>query len=566
MSLTVIAIVVLAAFGTAYLVYGRILARGFKLDDAATTPAHEMNDGVDYAPTAPGMLAAQHFSAITAAGPIVGPIFAGMMFGWLPALLWIVLGCIFIGAVHDFSALVASVRHKARSVAEVMREHTSGRAFYVFLTFIWLSLMYVIVAFTDLTARAFVSDSYGPGVASSSGMYLLLAFILGVAFKYKLPSVPATLIFVPILFFIVWFGQKIPVTAPDLAVFGAPAGLAGDKLSFLHRHHFWELAILCYCALASVVPLWALLQPRGFLGGWFLYVAIVAGLLGIIVGPLVFTTGFSITWPAFVGWGSGAKFLFPFLFVTIACGACSGFHGIVCSGTTSKQIDREGHARPVGYGAMLGEGVVAVISLATVMVLAPGTKGAPDDIYARGIANFLRLFRIPTDFAISFGTLAFATFIFDTLDVCTRLGRQIFTELSGMKGHTGRIIGTVFTLAIPGYFLMTATGEAWKTYWLVFGTSNQLLAGLTLLGITVWLLQSKKRAWFVGLPMVFLIITTMTSLVLFMKEGFTAGASLQTKQAAVVAAVLFVLAAWLVVEAILATKRAYAGSGDPQHA
>ncbi|MEK7468403.1 MAG: carbon starvation CstA family protein [Planctomycetota bacterium] len=550
MSLTVITLAVLAAFGGAYLVYSRLLAQTFALDDATLTPAHELNDGVDYCPTSQGMLAAQHFSAITAAGPIVGPITAGLMFGWVPALLWIVLGCIFIGAVHDFSALVASVRHKARSVAEVMREHTSGRAYYVFLSFIWLSLMYVIVAFTDLTAKAFLAKdpvlgAIGPGVASSSVMYLALAFVLGVCFKKGLKTLPATLVFVPLLFAIVWLGQKLPISLP---AFGS-----------LGQHRAWELLILVYCGFASVAPLWSLLQPRGFLGGWFLYVTIGAGLVGLVFGSFFFSQGFTTTYPMFLGWGSGTKFLFPFLFVTIACGACSGFHGIVCSGTTSKQIDKEGHVRAVGYGSMLGEGVVALISLACVMILAKGYKGTPDAIYAKGIANFLRIFGIPAGIAVSFGTLAFATFIFDTLDVCTRLGRQIFAELFGIQGNLGRFLGTVVTLGIPAYFLMGATGDAWKTYWLVFGTSNQLLAGLTLLGITVWLMQSKKSAWFVALPMVFLIVTTMTSLVLFMKDAFAANANLQSRQVGVVAAVLLVLSLWLVVEAAMAMTKAASG-------
>jgi carbon starvation protein len=548
-SLTVITLFVLAAFGGAYVVYSRLLVRTFSLDDATRTPAHELNDGVDYCPTPQGMLAAQHFSAITAAGPIVGPITAGLMFGWLPALLWIVLGCIFIGAVHDFSALVASVRHKARSVAEVMREHTSGRAYYVFLTFIWLSLMYVVVAFTDLTAKAFLAKDaalgdIGPGVASSSVMYLALAFVLGVCLKKGLKTLPATLIFIPLLFASVWFGQKLPINL----------GACGS----LGPHRTWELLILVYCGFASVAPLWALLQPRGFLGGWFLYVTIGAGLVGLLFGSFIFKDGFSATYPMFLGWGTGAKFLFPFLFVTIACGACSGFHGIVCSGTTSKQIDKEGHVRAVGYGSMLGEGVVAVISLACVMILAKGFKGTPDAIYAKGIANFLRIFGIPTGLAVSYGTLAFATFIFDTLDVCTRLGRQIFSELFGITGNLGRFLGTVVTLGIPAYFLMGATGDAWKTYWLVFGTSNQLLAGLTLLGITVWLIQSKKSAWFVALPMVFLIATTMTSLVMFMKDAFATGANLQARQVGVVAGILLVLSVWLVVEATLAMTKAAA--------
>ena len=212
---------------------------------------------------------------------------------------------------------------------------------------------------------------------------------------------------------------------------------------------------------------------------------------------------------------------------------------------------------------MLGEGVVAVISLSTVMVLAknPGTR--PEVVYAEGMANFLRIFRIPHGFATSFGTLAFATFIFDTLDVCTRLGRQIAAELLGLSGRTGRVVGTIATLSLPTFLLLNAKGSAWLTYWFVFGTSNQLLAGLTLLGITVWLLQAGKSAWFVALPMAFLIITTMTSLVLFMKDALAPAASPATRQVGVVAVVLFVLASWLVVEAVMAIRRVSSKREEP---
>jgi carbon starvation protein len=272
------------------------------------------------------------------------------------------------------------------------------------------------------------------------------------------------------------------------------------------------LLILAYCFVASLVPVWSLLQPRGYLGGFVLYLALAVGVVGIFFG------GFEVTAPAFDGsrplFGLEGS-LFPFLFVTIACGACSGFHGLVCSGTTSKQIAKETHCRPIGYGGMLLEGFVALIALATVMIAVPGaTAAGPAQTYADGLARF---FTVLTGeqallFATVFGAMAFSTFVFDTLDVATRLGRYLLQELFRWEGRAAALFATALTVGAPAACLLGAGRGGWREFWVLFGTTNQLLAALTLLGITVWLKRRGKRAWFVIAPMVFVFAITLWSL------------------------------------------------------
>lgn len=552
--------VVLVLFVGAFFLYGKLLARRYALDDHAVTPARTMEDGVDYVPTPKLYLLSQHFSAISAAGPIVGPIAAALYFGWVPAILWIVVGCIFIGAMHDFAALVGSVRHHARSVAEIVREHMSKRAGVLFQLFVYLALIYIIVAFTDVTARAFVDDLElgdgtlvkGGGVATASLLYLVLGVGLGVALRFKMPLWLATVIFVPAVGVVIWFGQLAPLVLPAM-------GSVSPVLA-------WDYLILVYCAIASVIPVWALLQPRGYLGGYFLYGMIIASFIGILLG------GMEIQYPAFLGLEHAkAGPLFPMLFVTIACGACSGFHGIVCSGTTSKQLDKEGDAHVVGYGGMLLEGVVAVIALITVMVLVPGSKAAgegPNLIFARGIGNFLGVLGVEPRFAVSFGLLAFATFVYDTLDVATRLGRHIVQELTGLKGRFQGMLATLVTLALPALFMSAKMTDAqgapipaWRVFWGVFGTSNQLLAALTLLGLTVWLARTGRRtaAWLAGVPMLFMLAMTTWSLVIMLSRWFTAGR--WSDPVGWVAILLSILAGLLVIEAVASLTRKHGGTG-----
>ncbi|MBI3321991.1 MAG: carbon starvation protein A [Candidatus Omnitrophica bacterium] len=514
MNLFLVALLACALFLSAYAGYGRLLARWLALNPHRTTPACEFNDGVDYVPAKAPLLLGQHFSAIAAAGPIVGPILAALWFGWLPALLWIVLGAIFFGAVHDFSSLVGSVRNRARSIVELVHDLLGPKAHALFMGFVWLSLMYVIIAFTDLTSSSFVEPSFGGGVASSSLLYLLVAIAMGLClYKGRMPLRLATTIFLPIVGLVIWFGQAVPLTLPSTWP--------------MRPQLIWNGIILTYCFIASVIPLWILLQPRGYLGGFFPDVTLAAGIIGLFRG------GDRIQYPAFLGWTSRQGFpLFPMLFVTVACGACSGFHGIVSSGTTSKQIANESDCRVVGYGGMLLEGLVAVVALATVMLLAPSDPAAqqsPDRIYASGLSHFVERFGVNREFARSFALLAFATFIYDTLDVATRLGRYVFQELTGWKHRWGGVVSTLATLALPAlsvsWTVHDASGAvipAWKLFWTLFGTSNQLLAALTLLTLTVWLKRS-ERPWLVSaLPAGFMVVITCWSLMLTIQPWLAA--------------------------------------------
>jgi len=579
-----------ALLSVAYWTYGPILVRLLKLDPQKTTPAVELRDDVDYSPLAPNELLSQHFSAIAAAGPIVGPILAGVMFGWLPALIWILVGSILIGGVHDFTALVASIRHKALSIAEVVREHMSRRAFVLFLSFVWLALVYIIVAFTDITAASFIGTQTlengdkvsGAGIASSSLMYLALPIIMGLAMRYgKLSVNKATLIFLPLVGLSIWAGQYLPFDLKDvLKLFVANPD---DKLA----HKTWDVLLLGYCCIASVVPMWLLLQPRGHLGGYFLYVALGAGAIGLLLGSP------SIEYPAFTGWTTAkGETLFPVLFITIACGACSGFHSLIASGTTSKQLRVETDAKLIGYGAMLLEAMVAIVSLSCVMILtkdAPLLKGTPNLIYAQGIGSLLEKFaaaargvgipiQLSAQLVVSFALMAFTTFVYDTLDVCTRLGRYIIQELTGMKDAKGRWLGTLLTAGVPAFFVMQTLNGAdgkpqplWRIFWALFGASNQLLAALTLLGVTVWLWRTRRQVWVLfvtGIPTL-LMYTMSTWALVKMILGYLKQLDAPNPQNITyillgISTLLVVLAAAMLVEAVIALTRDDREKPEPQ--
>lgn len=550
MQLTLIAVAFLALIAVAYRFYGSWIARQMRLDPGAATPAHALEDGVDYVPTKPFYLFGQHFAAIAAAGPIAGPIIACQAFGWLPCLLWIGLGVVLIGAVHDFMALTASVRHGARSIAEVTREHLGARAGAAMMGFIWLALVYVVVAFADITAGSFVTGveelaaanvTFHPGgaVAAASIFYLGLAVLMGLVQRFFNPPLwLITIIFVPATFGAVWMGTRFSTL-------------------FLLDAKMWALLILAYCCVASMVPVWSLLQPRGYLGGFVLYFALALGVVGIFAG------GYEIRQPAFKAFDAGGAtgLLFPFLFVTIACGACSGFHGLVCSGTTSKQIDREPHIQAVGFGGMLAEGFVALIAMVTVMIVAQSDLAGlkPGTIYGNGIGGFLTILigEKYRNFAITFGAMAFSTFVFDTLDVCTRLGRYIVQELFGWTSRLGAWVGTFITIALPVYFIAFAPAGSWVKFWTLFGASNQLLAALTLLAISVWLHQRRQKLAFALVPMVFVLVTTLYALGRMTIGNFRAaqksGAGVDLVNG-VSSGVLIVLALYLVIRALAAVR------------
>ncbi len=545
MQLTVLALAFLVLLWIGYRLYGGFVARRIGLDDARRTPAHEKRDGVDYEPTPPFYLFAQHFSAIAAAGPIAGPILACQGFGWLPCLLWIGIGVVFIGAVHDFTTLIGSVRHGGCSIAEIARERLGSPAGRAMMAFIWIALVYVIVAFTDITAGSFARGTeelegggvkFHPGgaVAAASVFYLGLSIVLGIVQKFAKPPLwLVTVIFVPATFAASWLGTHVS----DWLVFGPVE---------------WGLLILLYCAVASVLPVWALLQPRGYLGGFVLYTALALGVLGILFG------GYEIQQPAFKAWDTGksAGTLFPFLFVTIACGACSGFHGLVCSGTTSKQIDRESHTRAVGYGAMLAEAFVALIALVTVVIFTQdrlvdvaGKPLKPGTIYGNGIGEFMTILvgRDNLAFAITFGAMAFSTFVFDTLDVATRLGRYLIQELTGWKHLGGAVFGTVATIVPAAAFLVYGGEGSYLRFWTLFGASNQLLAALSLISIAVWLRAEGKSSVFVLVPAAFVLTITLWALVEVARVNLVESTGFDVKLANGLSALaLLALAAYLV--------------------
>ena len=545
MSIAVIAAVFIVLISTAYFSYGRWISGLLALDNKRTTPAHKVNDGEDFVPTKSFYLFGQHFSAIAAAGPIAGPIAACLAFGWLPCLLWIALGVVLIGSVHDFMSLAASVRHGACSIAEVAKERISSPAGRAMMAFIWIALVYVIVAFADITAGSFVSAvdeikgvkvNFNPGgaVASASVFYLLLSLVMGITQRFfKPPLWLLTAVFVPATFTVVWMGTQFS----ELFSFDAKT---------------WVLLICGYCFFASLCPVWLLLQPRGYLGGFVLYSALAVGLIGVFFG------GYTIQQPAFKGWNVGGLTgaLFPFLFVTIACGACSGFHGLVCSGTTSKQIDKESDMHAIGYGAMLAEGLVAVLALSTVMVMsADDLRGLkPGTIYGNGLGEFLTLIigKENLPFAITFGAMAFSTFVFDTIDVATRLGRYLIQELTGLKTLFGATLATLVTVGAPALVLSMAGEGSWIKFWTLFGASNQLLAALTLLSVTMWLKQSGKRVAFTVVPLIFVLVITLWALISIsyasyqQAAGFDASLLNSIFSAALIGLALFVTGQFLI--------------------
>ncbi|MDD5505924.1 MAG: carbon starvation protein A [Candidatus Omnitrophica bacterium] len=528
---TIIFIMAGLFFGLGYLKYGKFLARFFELNDRNPPPSQTMYDAVDYVPAPAPVLFGHHFSSIAGAGPVLGPIIAGLAFGWLPVWLWVVIGSIFIGGVHDLSSLVISIRNRGKSIAEIANTYMSSRAYRLMLVFIWLTLVYVLTVFTDLTAVAFKADG---GVAASSVFFIILAMGFGISiYRLKVPLAWATGIFVALLFFCVWLGQRLPLN--NIPV------LFGSSVKT------WNIVLIIYCFISSVTPVWILLQPRDYLSSFLLYGSILGGFLGILFG------GYALKYPAFTGWvSSDAGPMFPLLFVTVACGAISGFHSIVASGTSSKQIKKETHVLPIGYGAMLVEGLVAIIALSTIMMIGKDNslvKEAPLAIYGAGMAKFLSILGIPEKYGNSFGILALSTFILTTLDTATRLGRYIFQEFFSMEGKNSRYIATLATLCLPAIFVLLNLKDAggnivpaWKIIWPVFGATNQLLAGLALMVVGVWLKKKGKSIWFVVLPMVFMLGMTLWALIIVILQykfsllGFIGG-------------ILLFLSAFLVLEA-----------------
>jgi len=546
--LTLILVLCTVWFLLGYLIYGRMLRTWFGLDNANPPPAVTMYDGVDYCPARTPVLFGHHFSSIAGAGPIVGPILAGVYFGWGPALAWILLGAVLIGGVHDMGALIASIRHRALSVAEVARETISPAAQRLFLLFIWLALILVLACFIDLTAKTFLTKTAeldGGSVATSSGLYILLALAFGlVMYRFKVRLARASLVFVPLVFAGIYIGLKAPLPEPALSF----AGLDASRT--------YVLILVVYCFVASLAPVWVLLQPRDYLSSYLLFTCLLAGGAGILFGTP------AVAYPFFCGFSHDqAGPLFPFLFILIACGACSGFHSIVASGTTAKQVTRETDACRVGYGGMLLEGVLAVLALATVMVVSKGSPDldhSPTVVFASGLGRFTEVLGIPLSLGIAFGLLAISTFLLATLDTCTRLSRFILEEMVGSRTTLMKWLATLVTLLVPVILLNTrVTGSdgsaipAYRLIWPLFGATNQLLGGLALLTVTLWLRSIGRPAWFTGIPCIFMILMTMTALVFKITDVLTRDLGrVQNAFQAGYCGFLLLLACFMVVEAI----------------
>ncbi len=498
----------------AYRFYGKFLTDRCKLNDDQITPAVEKEDGVDFSPTRASVLFGHHFSSIAGAGPIVGPILAAMYFGWGPTWVWILVGAILVGGVHDFGSTLMSVRNGGRSIADTMRGLVGEGAGKLFMIFVILALVYVIIVFLDLTANTFAKQ---PAVATASGWFISVAIIFGFLMRSgKFTLGQLALIFFPLTFAGLAVGHYFPMVELDKSL--------------------WIWLTLGYCFVAAVLPVGLLLQPRDFLSAGFLYAILGIGLIGMLF------SGETIQMPAFSGWESDKLgMLVPFLFITVACGACSGFHSIVSSGTTSKQIKKESDVRRISYGSMLIEGVLAVFAMGCVAVLTMGEReagGTPVGIFAAGAAKFFGAVGIPTNLGAEFAMLAISTFLLTTLDTCTRLTRFLIEELFSWRNEASRYLGTAIALALPCLLVFQqfpgADGTlqpAWKAIWPLFGATNQLLAALALLTFVVFLKASRVGYGFALLPAVVMIVMPMTALALMVQKfglstllGGTAGA------------------------------------------
>ncbi|MDI1324608.1 MAG: carbon starvation CstA family protein [Algoriphagus sp.] len=519
----------------AYRIYGTYVYKKFGLNDDKPAPSHEFQDGIDYEPSKPIVVLGHHFASIAGAGPIVGPIIA-VTFGWIPAVIWILAGGIFFGAVHDLGSMAASLRTEGKSIGVIIRNLIGIRGKQLFILFSFSTLILVIGVFSDIIAKTFVAN---PGVASASISFIFLAIAFGWANKIvgdkKVPFLILTAIGIILMYFFVYLGMKVP---------------------FDMSYEFWILALLGYAFLASVTPVSFLLQPRDYLNSYLLYGMIIAAVLGVMVAnpEIKMSNEVHIS-------DENLGYVFPVLFVTIACGAISGFHSLVASGTTSKQLDKVSDAKVVGFGGMLIESFLAIISVGAVIVLSRseyidrlGTDG-PVSLFSTGIGGMISTLGIPEQFAVGFVALTVSAFALTTLDTCTRLARftlqEYFEDMPQPAAQfvaKNRYIST--TLVVILSILLLASGE-FSTLWPIFGSANQLLAALALLTIAVWLIKKKINALFVTIPMFFMFTVTLASLGLFAWKNFQD----EVYVLSLIASLLFVLAISLMVLASQSLKK-----------
>ncbi|PJI08660.1 MULTISPECIES: carbon starvation CstA family protein [Clostridium] len=495
-----IAIVVLVS---AYLIYGKWLVNTWGIDPKAKTPAYTKEDGEDYIPAPKAVVFSHQFSSIAGAGPVTGPIIAAM-FGWLPALLWILIGGVFFGAVHDFGALYASVKNEGKSIGCIIEQYIGKTGKKLFLLFSWIFSALVIAAFADIVTSTFngftatgAKNTPNAAAASISMLYIVVAVLFGLFVHYKKPSQLLEFVMGVILLILM------------LSV--------GISFPLYFSKSFWTVIVFAYIFIASITPMWLLMQPRDYLSSFLLIGMIIGAVIGVVVARP------SMNLPAFTGFVVNGKMLFPTLFVTVACGAVSGFHSLVSSGTSSKQVKNEKDMLGIGYGAMLVESLLAVIAIVAVGSLAVGgkmPKGTPFTIFASAIAGFLGVLGIPKHVAVCIMTMFVSALALTTLDSVARIGRMSFQEFfidedtdrsqmsSFKKLMTNNYFATIITLAIG----LALSFGGYNNVWPLFGSANQLLSALVLIALAVFLKTTGRKGFMLWGPMCIMLVVTFTAL------------------------------------------------------
>lgn len=528
MNSLVLLLICVAVLAIGYIFYGGWLCKQWGVGEGKTeTPAHTMEDGVDYVPAKAPILMGHHFSSIAGAGPITGPIGAAM-FGWLPVTLWILIGGIFFGGVHDFGALFASVRNKGMSIGEIISANMSKRAKRLFIIFSYLTLILVVAAFASIVASTFgaVYDESGAvdmaksATPASVAMISMLFIVIAIVFGFCV------------------YRRNVPMGIASVVGVLAIAGIMAIGMNF-HPIYLstktWMWIVGLYIAIASVTPVWILLQPRDYLSSFLLYAMLGVAFFGVVVAHPTFDASFPVFGGFAVDNGNGVQYLFPVLFTTVACGAISGFHSLVSSGTTSKQLDKEKDARPIAYGGMLLECVLAVLTLCAIGYAYKWNAANPDNalvgataIFGGGIAHMIDGI-IPGSYQVlnSLLVLTYSAFCLTSLDTATRLARFMFQEFWLEPGQTTKDVkegwkkvmvnpyfATILTVVLGILLGMTGYAKIWG----LFGAANQLLAGIGLLAVATWLGNAGKNNKMFLFPMGFMVIVTICSLVLTVKN------------------------------------------------
>ena len=519
MNILIIAFILLLWLFLGYKIYGSFIEnKVLQIDKNRPTPAQEMNDGIDYSPAKKPLLFGHHFSSIAGAGPILGPLLGVLYFGWLGALLWVALGSVFLGAVHDYTSLMTSVQNKGKSLGDISEKTLGKRTKIIFSAFLWFALALVIAVFAVVASRTLVSQ---PEIVIPTFGLVFLAMIFGwLIYKKGIPTPVATVIAVAILFLLIYLGELIPVELPA-------------KILGMSSQNIWFFILIIYSLFASSLPVWFLLQPRDYISTWILFFGLGLGYLGLIVFQP------SIQAPAFVSFTSDGGPLWPMLFVIIACGAISGFHSIVAGGTTSKQLPDEASGKLIGFGGMITEAALAglvIFIAAGVLTWDPsGSKsqfgfqylmtsvGDPIRAFATGYGRIISsLPGITLAIGSFFGMVMLNAFVLTTLDTGTRLGRLIFSELMEKKVPLFKNRWAASSIILVFAALMGAT-EGYKAIWPVFGASNQLVAALALIVVSSYLVAIKRPKKYTLYPAYFMLLTTLADLFYqgtkFFKEG-----------------------------------------------